>query len=113
MSEQDEPEHQAEHEAEHEQQADGDAVEWQVVVTPGAIRAVERLPEKVAVAVVEFITATLPTNPWRLGIPLRYELEGWHTARRGDYRVTYRIDEENERLVIGRVEHRINVYRAR
>lgn len=56
---------------------------WDVVVAPGAVRSLDRLPEKVAAAVVEFITATLPTNPWRLSKPLRYELEGWRVARRG------------------------------
>ena len=88
-------------------------VAWEVIIPASAVRAIERLPPKVADAVVEFITATLPTNPRRLGKPLRYELEGWHTARRGDYRVTYRIVDEARRIVVGRVGHRSTVYRPR
>ena len=87
--------------------------DWHVVVTSGAARALERFPEKVATAVVEFITGILPTNPRRLSKPLRNELEGWHTARRGDYRVTFRIDDEQRTLIIGRIEHRSTVYKSR
>lgn len=86
---------------------------WSLVLTPGSVRSIERLPLKVATAVVEFITVTLPTNPRRLSKPLRYELEGWHTARRGDYRVTFRIDDEQHTLTIGRIEHRAHAYKTR
>ena len=84
---------------------------WSVLVTAAAARSLERLPEKNATAVVEFITATLPTNPHRLSKPLRYELEGWRVARRGDYRVTFRLEEEQHTIVVGRIEHRRDVYR--
>lgn len=86
---------------------------WEVVVTAGAQRTLGKLPGKVATAMVEFITGTLPTNPHRLSKPLRYELEGWRSARRGDYRVTFAIDEERRLLIVGRVEHRGTVYRHR
>jgi mRNA-degrading endonuclease RelE of RelBE toxin-antitoxin system len=91
---------------------DGPEPAWSVVAA-GAARAIERLPLKVAAAVVEFITGTLPTNPRRLSKPLRYELEGWHLARRGDYRVTFQILEDDRALLIGRIEHRADVYRPR
>ena len=84
---------------------------WSVLVTSAAARSLERLPEKNATAIVEFITATLPTNPHRLSKPLRYELEGWRVARRGDYRVTFRLEEEQHTIVVGRIEHRRDVYR--
>ena len=87
--------------------------EWSVVVTAGAARSLGRLPEKSAAAIVEFITAALPANPHRLSELLRYELEGWRTARRGDYRVTFRLDEEQRMITIGRIEHRRDVYRPR
>ncbi len=86
---------------------------WSVVVTAGAGRSLHRLPEKNAAAIVEFITGALPADPRRLSKPLRYELEGWRTARRGDYRVTFRLDEQVHTLVVGRIEHRRDVYRPR
>ncbi|STZ43967.1 MULTISPECIES: type II toxin-antitoxin system RelE family toxin [Mycolicibacterium] len=61
---------------------------------------------------IEFITTTLPTNPHQLSRPLRYELTGWHVARRGDYRVTFRILGDDRVLLIGRIEHRAHAYRS-
>ena len=52
-------------------------------------------------------------KPRLLSTPLSYELEGWHVARRGDYRVTCRIIEDGQVLLIGRIEHRAHVYRTR
>ena len=53
----------------------------------------ETLPESVAAAVWEFVSGPLLDNPHRVGKPLRFELEGYYSARRGQYRVIYRIDE--------------------
>jgi len=86
---------------------------WSVVVTAAASRSLHRLPEKNAAAIVEFITGVLPANPLRLSKPLRYELERWRTARRGDYRVTLRLAENQHTLVVGRIEHPRDVYRLR
>ena len=84
---------------------------WEVAFSPGADRALQRLPHKVATAVAEFVLTTLPTDPYRLSKPLRYEFEGWRVARRGDYRVTFRIHDDTGVLYIGRIEHRAHVYR--
>jgi mRNA interferase RelE/StbE len=47
----------------------------------------------IAAAIVEFITGTLANNPQRLSEPLRRGLlDGYHSARRGDYRVVFRIN---------------------
>jgi mRNA interferase RelE/StbE len=84
---------------------------WSVQVSPSASRALDRLPHKVAAAIVEFVTTTLPNDPHRLSKPLRFELAGWRVARRGDYRVTFRLLEDDRVLYIGRIEHRAHVYR--
>lgn len=79
-----------------------------------ARRAVNRLPEKTAGAVVEFCFGSLAGNPCRVGKPLKRELAGYHAARRGDYRVVYRIDDVVSRTVhVLRIEHRGDVYRPR
>lgn len=71
------------------------------------------LPMAVAAAVTEFLTGALLENPHRVGKPLTRELGGYHCARRGAYRVVYRID-ENERIVhVVRIDHRADVYRTR
>jgi mRNA interferase RelE/StbE len=71
------------------------------------------LPEKVGTAAVEFVYGPVAQNPQRLGKPLRFELEGLHVARRGDYRVIYEIDAPAHRVVIHVIEHRADVYRRR
>lgn len=78
-----------------------------------AVRALERLPEKVAAAAVEFVYGPLADNPARVGHALRFELEGNHSAHRGDYRVVYRIDEGLTRVVVLAIEHRSDAYRRR
>ena len=88
-----------------------DDVIWAVQLSPSADRAIARLPHKVATAIVEFVTATLPANPERLSKPLRFELAGWRVARRGDYRVTFRLIADDRVLYVGRIEHRAHAYR--
>jgi len=91
-----------------------DADSYELVVTPPAARAIaEQLPEAVATAVIEFLTTTLIHQPRRVGKPLRQELAGVWSARRGTYRILYRIRDETREVVVLRVEHRSDVYRPR
>jgi mRNA-degrading endonuclease RelE of RelBE toxin-antitoxin system len=78
-----------------------------------ARRALERLPEKVGTAAIDFIYGPLAEEPHRLGRPLRFELEGLHSARRGDHRIIYRIDEDMGRVVVEVIQHRADTYRRR
>jgi mRNA interferase RelE/StbE len=84
-------------------------IEW----SPTALRALSRLPEKVATAVVEFAYGAMVDNPRRLGHALRFELEGAYSANRGDYRVVYRIDDARSCVVILAIDHRSKVYKPR
>lgn len=84
---------------------------YELVLTPPAVRAVQSgLPETVAAAVVEFMTGPLVENPRRVGKELRRELVGIMSARRGTYRVLYRIDEEAMKVIVLRIDHRRDVY---
>jgi mRNA-degrading endonuclease RelE of RelBE toxin-antitoxin system len=76
-------------------------------------RALHRLPEKVATAVVEFAYGSLAANPHRVGKPLQLGLTGLYSARRGDYRIIYHIDDVGHRVDITAVEHRADAYRSR
>ena len=66
---------------------------YRIVVTPSAARCLSRLPAKITGAVVEFIYGHLAENPERVGKALLDQFEGQHSARRGSYRVRYRIVE--------------------
>ena len=81
-------------------------------MTPPVRRAIaEELPEAVAVAVIDFITTVLMENPHRVGKPLRNDLSGVWSARRGTYRVLYRIHEKRREVVVLRIDHRRDAYR--
>ena len=85
---------------------------YELVVTPPAQRAIaERLPEAIAAAVIDFLTTTLPHQPYRVGKPLRDDLSGVWSARRGTYRVLCRIHEPRREVIVLRVEHRRHAYR--
>lgn len=84
---------------------------WQVQFSHAALRGLDRLPPKIAQAVVEFVTVTLPGNPLRMSKPLQGEFEGLQSARRGDYRVLFALDETSRTLLVVRVAHRWDAYR--
>ena len=87
--------------------------EYAIAWTAPARRALSRLPEKVATAAVEFLYGSLVANPHRVGKPLKLGLEGLHSARRGDYRVIYRIHDGNRRIDVVAIEHRSDPFRPR
>jgi mRNA-degrading endonuclease RelE of RelBE toxin-antitoxin system len=79
-----------------------------------AARAIqEKLPEAVAFAVIDFIAGPLLDNPRRMGAALHNELEAVWSARRGTYRILYRIDDERREVIVLRVGHRRGIYRSR
>ena len=85
---------------------------YELVVAPPAQRSLAtRLPEPVAVAVIDFLTTALVENPQRVGKQLRNDLAGIWSARRGTYRVLYRINDELREVLVLRVEHRRDAYR--
>jgi mRNA interferase RelE/StbE len=85
---------------------------YELVVTPPAARALsDQLPEAVATAVTEFLTSALISEPCRVGKPLRGELTGIWSARRGTYRILYRVREHPREVVVVRIEHRRDAYR--
>lgn len=77
------------------------------------MRGPDRLPGRTAAVVAEFITGPLRDNHNRLRKPLSHELAGMRTARRGDYRVPFSLDEGARAIHIHRIDHRSDVYRHR
>ncbi len=85
------------------------AVAW----TATSRRDLVRLPEKIATAAVEFTYGSLAEGSRRVGTPLQLGLAGLCSARRGDYRVIYRIDDDLRTITVMVIEHRSDVYRPR
>jgi mRNA-degrading endonuclease RelE of RelBE toxin-antitoxin system len=85
---------------------------YEIALTPPARRAIaEEQREAVAVAVIDFVTTALLDNPHGVGTPLRDDLDGIWSARRGTYRVLYRIREDSRGVVVLRIDHRRDAYR--
>jgi len=91
---------------------DRSSAAYTIVLSPGARRALtESLPPAAAFAAWEFITGPLCHRPRVVGAPLRAPFEGLWRARRGEYRVRYRIDESTRRVIVLDVDHRRDAYR--
>ena len=85
---------------------------YELVIAPTVRRQLtEQLPEAVAFAAYEFVVGPLLDNPHRIGRRLRPPLDDRHSARRGTYRVIYRIDETKRRVTIVGVFPRSEAYR--
>ncbi|HEY7146880.1 MAG TPA: type II toxin-antitoxin system RelE/ParE family toxin [Streptosporangiaceae bacterium] len=78
--------------------------------SPARRAITHRLPETVAAAVLEFCDAALAENPQRVGKPLFGPLAGCHGARRGTYRIVYRIDETTRTVQVLDIDHRSDIY---
>ena len=83
-----------------------------VVARSAARRLAEHLPEAAAAACIEFVFGPLADDPRRVGAPLREPFEGQWRARRGEYRVRYRIDDENRTVYVLDIDHRRDAYRS-
>ena len=87
---------------------------YELIIAPTAKKQLaEQLPESVAFAAYEFIIGPLLDNPYRVGKQLRPPLHDSYSARRGTYRVIYRIDDELQRITVVGVFSRADAYRAR
>jgi mRNA interferase RelE/StbE len=87
-------------------------VTYRIELTKSAKKALtETLPEAAAVACWEFIRGPLAENPHRVGKPLRDQLEGTFSARRGEFRVIYQVFDDRVFVRIIHIAHRRDVYR--
>lgn len=86
---------------------------YDVDITPEGLRHLDRLPAKVRDAAVSLMLGALAENPRRVGKPLVGQFAGLWSARRGDYRIVYEIDEDAQVVLVHRVQHRRDVYRRR
>jgi mRNA interferase RelE/StbE len=74
---------------------------YDLVIKAQARRALERtLAPAVAFAAWEFIAGALRENPHRVGKPLVAPFQGDWSARRGHYRIRYRIDDDKHRVSV-------------
>jgi mRNA-degrading endonuclease RelE of RelBE toxin-antitoxin system len=87
---------------------------FEVRFTSPAVRALHRLPPKLAEAVLRFCAEPLAENPLRVTKPLSAELAGLRSGYVGvAYRVLVAIDEEARVVSVLRIGHRADIYGTR
>jgi mRNA-degrading endonuclease RelE of RelBE toxin-antitoxin system len=84
---------------------------FEVRATPEALRHLNELPPEIRDAALVALRASISENPRQLGKPLAGDLAGVFSARRGDYRIIYEIDDEANMMIVHRIQHRGAVYR--
>lgn len=90
-----------------------DPERYDLALSPGARRALtEQLPPSAAFACWEFIDGPLRASPTVVGAALRAPFEGLWRARRGEYRVRYRIDVLHRLVYVLDIDHRRDAYRT-
>lgn len=87
---------------------------YRLAITATARRHLaEQLPEAIAFAAYECITGPLLSNPHRVGRQLMPPLGDRHSARRGTYRIVYRIDDVHRVVTVLAIGPRSDIYRPR
>lgn len=84
---------------------------FEVEITREGLRHLNQLPGKVRDAAIQAMLGPIAEHPRRVGKPLVGALTGLYSARRGDYRVIYEIDDDRKVVIVHRVQHRRVVYR--
>lgn len=86
---------------------------YRVLLSSAAVRSLKAIPARYAEPLVTFAFVALAENPRRRGKPLEAGFAGLWSARRGDYRVIYEIDDVVHVVAVVRFAHRAHVYRQR
>ncbi len=59
---------------------------------------------------MDFLYGPPAADPYRVGEPLRFELEGSPSGRRGQYRVIHSIHDDEVLVRVVRISHRADVH---
>jgi len=75
-----------------------------------AKKDIPALPKAVREKIKKAVEQRLMTEPLRYGKPLRFSLKGHRRLRVGDWRIVYRIDERDKKVIVLIICHRKDVY---
>lgn len=99
--------------SEHEDPGSGTSAPYTVIFSRRPRRNLhENLPLDVAAAAMATIDGIITANPHRAGQPLDEPFDGYYSARRGTYRIVYRINEDKRTVEIYSIRHRRDAYRT-
>ena len=83
---------------------------YKVVYLDQVEEDLRKLDKSVAKKILVRIESYLAKDPKGLGKPLKGEFQGYWRYRWGDYRVIYKISEQEILVIILRISHRKSVY---
>lgn len=84
---------------------------YRVVFVGGIEKVTKGLPPKVVAVITKFCAVALVDDPYQAGKPLKGDRVGTYSARRGQYRIIYRINDDVVIVEVLRAGHRSRVYR--
>lgn len=68
------------------------------------------LPNNIKPLIQRAIKERLATDPLSYGKPLRFSYKGHRRIRVSDYRIIYRVENQNVIVIIVNIDHRKDVY---
>jgi len=87
---------------------------YTLTLMPSAVKALEtKVKPSVAFALYEFMDSVLCAQPRQVGKPLAEPFNGYLSARRGAYRMIYRIEDRDHTVRVLTIDRRADVYRPR
>jgi len=84
----------------------------EIYASKAFLKSLSTIPEKIQPSIIEFLYGSLATDPYRVGKPLVAPLDGMYSARRGEYRVAYEVDDAAKVIHVMAVRHRRDAYRT-
>lgn len=88
----------------------GDSVSFSLLYHPEVVkRDIPKLNSDIRKRIKKAIETRLRTAPQEYGEPLRKTLKNYWKLRVGDYRIVFRVEEDNEILILG-ICHRKEAY---
>ncbi len=86
---------------------------WRVTYLPRVTEEdIPALPKKVKEQIKKAIEERIACEPFLYGKPLRFSLSGLRRIRVGDYRVIYKIINDEKEVIVTAIGHRKDIYNA-
>ena len=82
---------------------------YSIIVPKSVQKQLDKLPEQVYQRILKKIRL-LAEEPRPVGALKLKGMEAEYRIRIGDYRLRYKIDDENQVVILGRCQHRKSVY---
>lgn len=84
---------------------------YTVLYHPEIRSDIKSIPKQTITKIIAIIEERLAENPLLYGKPLRYSMKGLLKVRFGDYRIVYKVFEEEKEILILIIRHRKDIYR--